>query len=134
MFPIKWHRPICLSAKNPSEQKVYPTEANYQVNYREKDGRWIFGYSRAEIVFKIEWKKRLFNTHYATTIEMAVTDWEKSQAKNTKPVDRLKPNVVMMDEVSGFADSEFWGEYNVIEPEKSIDQAIKKIQKKLKRN
>ena len=120
--------------KKPVGAKVYPTEANYQVNYREKDGRWIFGYSRAEIVFKIEWKKRLFNTHYATTIEMAVTDWEKSQAKNTKPVDRLKPNVVMMDEVSGFADSEFWGEYNVIEPEKSIDQAIKKIQKKLKRN
>ncbi len=120
--------------KKPVGAKVYPTEANYQVNYREKDGRWIFGYSRAEIVFKVEWKRRLFNTHYASTIEMAVTDWEKSQVKNAKPVDRLKTNVVMMDEVSGFSDPEFWGEYNVIEPEKSIDQAIKKIQRKLKRN
>jgi len=117
--------------KKPAGAKVYPTEATYQINYREKDGKWIFGYSRAEIVFKIEWKKRLFNTHYASTIEMAVTDWEK--VKNAKPADRLKPSVVMMDEVSGFADPDFWGVYNVIEPEKSIDQAIRKIQKKLKR-
>jgi hypothetical protein len=117
--------------KKPAGARVYPTEATYQINYREKDGKWIFGYSRAEIDFKIEWKKRLFNTHYASTIEMAVTDWEK--VKNAKPVDRLKPTVVMMDEVSGFADPDFWGVYNVIEPEKSIDQAIRKIQKKLKR-
>ncbi len=120
--------------KKPMGARVYPTEATYQVNYREKDGKWIFGYSRAEIVFKIEWKRRLFNTHYASTIEMAVTDWEKSQVKNAKPVERLKSNVVMMEAVSGFADPDFWGVYNVIEPEKSIDQAIRKIQKKLRKN
>ncbi|HEY5510569.1 MAG TPA: carboxypeptidase-like regulatory domain-containing protein [Prolixibacteraceae bacterium] len=120
--------------KKPAGAKVYPTEANYQVNYREKDGKWIFGYSRAELVFKIEWKRKLFNTHYSSSIEMAVTDWEKSQIKNAKPNERLKQNVVMMDEVSGFADPDFWGVYNVIEPEKSIDQAIRKIQRKLKKN
>jgi hypothetical protein len=120
--------------KKPIGAKVYPTEASYQVNYREKDGKWIFGYSRAELVFKIEWKKKLFNTHIFSSIEMAVTDWEKSQIKNAKPSERLKQNVVMMDEVSGFADPDFWGEYNVIEPEKSIDQAIRKIQRKIKKN
>lgn len=120
--------------KKPAGAKVYPTEASYQVNYREKDGKWIFGYSRAELVFKIEWKRRLFNTHYSSSIEMAVTDWEKSQIKNAKPAEKLKQNVVMMDEVSGFADPDFWGVYNVIEPEKSIDQAIRKIQRKIKKN
>ncbi|MEK7718710.1 MAG: carboxypeptidase-like regulatory domain-containing protein [Bacteroidota bacterium] len=123
-----------LIRKKPIGAKVYPTEATYQVNYREKGGKWFFGYSRAEIIFKIEWKKRLFNTHYASTIEMAVTDWTKSPVKNAKPTDRLKPYVVMMDEVSGFADPEFWGVQNVIEPEKSIEQAIRKIQRKMKYN
>lgn len=118
--------------KKPMGAKVYPTEATYQVNYREKGGKWYFGYSRAEIVFKIEWKKRWFNTHYSSTIEMAVTDWEKTNVKNAKPAEKLKPYVVMMDEVSGFADPEFWGVYNVIEPEKPIEQAIKKIQRKMK--
>lgn len=65
---------------------------------------------------------------------MAVTDWEKSPVKNAKPQEKLKQNVVMMDEVTGFADPEFWGVYNVIEPEKSIDQAIRKIQRKIKRD
>ena len=46
----------------------------------------------------------------------------------------LKPSVILGDEASGFSDPEFWGEYNIIEPEKSIESAIKKISKQLKRN
>jgi hypothetical protein len=38
----------------------------------------------------------------------------------------------MMDKLTDFADPEFWGEYNIIEPEKSIETAIKKIQRKIK--
>jgi hypothetical protein len=34
---------------------------------------------------------------------------------------------------SGFSDPDFWGEFNVIEPEKSIETAIKKIQKQLEK-
>jgi hypothetical protein len=120
--------------KKPVGAKVYPTQANYQINYREKNGKWIFGYSRAELIFKIEWKKKLFNTHYYSTIEMAVTDWVKTLDKKARPSEHLKPNVVMMEQVSGFADPDFWGVYNVIEPEKPIDQAIRKIQKKLSRS
>ena len=40
----------------------------------------------------------------------------------------------MADKISGFADRAFWGEYNVIEPEKPIESAIRKIQKKLEHN
>jgi hypothetical protein len=65
---------------------------------------------------------------------MAVTDWEKTSDKPVKPAERIKTTVVMSDEISGFADHEFWGEYNVIEPEKPIETAIKKIQKKLEKS
>ena len=119
--------------KKPVSAKVYPTLATYHIDYREKDGKWYYSYSRGHIYFKIEWKKRLFNTIYETTIEMAVTDWEKNIEKTGKNVERIKPNVVMTDEISGFADHAFWGEYNVIEPEKPIESAIRKIQKKLDR-
>ena len=64
---------------------------------------------------------------------MAVTDWEKTTDKPVKMADRMKTSVVMTDEISGFADREFWGEYNVIEPEKPIENAIKKIQKRLEK-
>ena len=117
--------------KKPAGAKVYPTEATYLVNYREKDGKWIYGYSRGEITFKVDWDKRLFNTVYNTGIEMAVTDWEKTDTKPFRGSDRMKMNVVMSDAEMGFANGEFWGAYNVIEPEKSIESAIKKIQKNL---
>ena len=119
--------------KKPVGAKVYPTLAAYRVDYREKEGRWYYSYSRGQITFKIEWEKRLFNTIYESTIEMAVTDWEKTTDKPVKYSERMKTNVVMTDEISGFADHSFWGEYNVIEPEKPIESAIRKIQKKLEK-
>ena len=119
--------------KKPVGAKVYPTFAAYHIDYREKGGKWYYSYSRGQITFKIEWNKRLFNTIYESTIEMAVTDWEKSGDRPVKNGESIKPNVVMADKISGFADRSFWGEYNVIEPEKPIESAIKKIQKKLER-
>ncbi len=120
--------------RKPAGAKVYPTMAAYHIDYREKDGKWYYGYSRGQITFKVDWNRRLFNTIYESTIEMAVTDWEKTNDKQVKLADRMKTSVVMSDEISGFADREFWGEYNVIEPEKPIETAIKKIQKKLEKS
>ncbi|WP_430816014.1 carboxypeptidase-like regulatory domain-containing protein [Carboxylicivirga sp. RSCT41] len=119
--------------RKPAGAEVYPTKASYLVTYREKDGKWIYGYSRGEITFKVNWKKRLFNTYYHTGIEMAVTDWEKTDAKTFRGTDRMKTNIVMSDTEMGFSDADFWGAYNVIEPEKSIESAIKKIQKNIEK-
>lgn len=117
--------------RKPPGADVYPTKASYLVTYREKDGKWIYGYSRGEITFKVNWKKKLFNTNYYAGIEMAVTNWEKTDEKVFKGNERMKLNIVMCDTELGFADKDFWGAYNVIEPEKSIESAIKKIQKNI---
>lgn len=119
--------------KKPKNAKVQPTLASYTIDYRQNDGRWYYGYGRIDLVVKINWKKKLFNTIYKLNVEMAVTDWEKNPNNETiKPKDRLNPSVVISDEASGFSDPKFWGEYNVIEPEKPIESAIQKIQKQLR--
>lgn len=121
--------------KKPRKADVWPTEVAYRVDYREKDGKWYYGYSNVTLEFKIDWDKRLFNTVYSMNCEMAVTDWEKNStelALNAK--DRLKSSIILSDEAIGFADPDFWGEYNIIEPEKSIESAIRKIQRQLKRS
>jgi hypothetical protein len=121
--------------KKPRGANVLPIEAYYQVEYREKDGKWYYGYSRIQLGFKINWDKKWFNTVYNTTIEMAVTDWEKSDSSQLpRSKDRMRPSVIMSDNTSGFKDPEFWGAYNVIEPDKPIESAIEKIRRKLKRN
>jgi len=120
--------------KKPYNADVYPVEASYRIDYTEKNGKWYYSYSRIQLGLKINWKKRLFKTTYNSTIEMAVTDWElDTDAKLVNPKERIKPSIVISDEAVGFSDPSFWGEYNVIEPEKSIESAIKKIQKQLEK-
>jgi hypothetical protein len=61
---------------------------------------------------------------------MAVTDWKKQDNKEAIATQKLTSNVIMSDKVQSLADPDFWGEYNIIEPEKSIETAIRKIQRK----
>ncbi len=120
--------------KKPLGAKVFPTEASYLVNYRQnKEGKWYYGYSRGQVSFRVKWRRKMFNTNYHTTIEMAVTDWHTTEEKNFRGADRLKINAIMEDEVSGFTDDDFWGDYNVIQPEQPIESAIRKIQRKIER-
>ncbi len=120
--------------KKPARADVTPILAKYQVDYRKQGDKWYHNYSRIELGFKINWEKKWFNSIYYSTTEMAITDWHKvTDPKNIKQRDRLKSSVILSDEASGFSDPEFWGEYNLIEPEKPIHSAIKKIQKQLKK-
>ncbi len=121
--------------RKPKKVKVYPTEVAYRADYRIANGKWYFGYSNVRLTFKINWKHKLFNSVYTLSSEMAVTDWQtNTTGQAPKGKERLKPSVILADEASGFADPEFWGEYNIIEPEKSIESAIKKISRQLKRS
>ena len=121
--------------KKPRNARVYPTDIAYRVDYREKDGKWYYGYSNALLEFKINWDKKLFNSVYSMSCEMAVTDWEKNLAGELpKAKDRLKSSIILSDAAVGFSDPDFWGEYNIIEPEKSIESALKKIQRQLKKS
>ncbi|WP_233451035.1 carboxypeptidase-like regulatory domain-containing protein [Hanstruepera ponticola] len=123
--------------KKPNKVRVYPTEANYRVNYRVHEGKWYYSYSNILLSFKVNWKGRLFNSYYSLNSEMAVTNWENASEKFSKPIDKnliLKPTSILIDEATGFSDPDFWGEYNIIEPEKSIESAIKKINKQLEKS
>lgn len=121
--------------KKPRNAKVHPTDIAYRVDYREKDGKWYYGYSNVLLEFKINWDKKLFNSVYSMSAEMAVTDWEQNvDGEVPKVKDRLKTSMILSEAAIGFSDPDFWGAYNIIEPEKSIESAIKKIQKQLKKS
>jgi hypothetical protein len=62
------------------------------------------------------------------------TNWENLGSKPQLNNQKLTPNVIMSERISKNADLDFWGEYNIIEPEKSIESAIKKIKDKNLKN
>jgi hypothetical protein len=118
--------------KKPLGMEVTPEVATYRTKYREQDGKWYFAYSRAEVKFKVNWKKKLFNTFYTTMSEIAITDRTDQEVIKFAGKDKIKYTDVFSEKVSSFTDPEFWGEYNVIEPDQSIESAIRKLSKKLK--
>lgn len=121
--------------RKPRDVKVLPVRANYRVNYRKKDGKWHYSYGSVALAFKVIRRGKLFNSVYSLGAEMAVTNLEEEvQGSRREYQNRLKPTVILSDAISGFSDTDFWGAYNVIEPDKSIQTAINKIQKKLRRS
>ncbi len=117
--------------RKPRQVRIEPLEALYRVDYKTKDGKSYYSYSNIQLAFKVKWRKKLFSSTYTLNIEMAITDWKKNLISKINPEKRLKPSVILSDEASGFSDPVFWGAYNIIEPEKSIESAIKKIAKQL---
>lgn len=116
----------------PANVKIKPRQVSYEVNYRQKDGKWLYGYSKADLSFEVKKRRKLFKSTYTLSCEMAVTDWQSGSLVNDTQGDlAIDEYIIMADHNIGFGDPEFWGQYNVIEPEKSIETAIKKIQRKL---
>ncbi|MBQ0768829.1 MAG: carboxypeptidase-like regulatory domain-containing protein [Bizionia sp.] len=120
--------------KKPRKAIVYPTEASYVIHYKNDNNTWQFAYSNITLAFKVKWKNRLFNTRYTLQSEMAITNWKNNTENSTlKHKDKLKTNAILQNEASGFSEPDFWGKYNIIEPDKSIEYAIDKINKEQKK-
>ena len=106
--------------KKPRKVDVEPVTARYKVDYKITNGKWYYSYSNLQLAFRVKWPKKLFSSTYTLDVEMAVTDWNNNMVAKVNPENRIRPSIILSDEASGFSDPEFWGEYNIIEPEKSI--------------
>jgi len=118
--------------KKPLGMKVLPEMASYRVKYREQDNKWYFSYGRAEVKFKVDWAKKLFNTNYTTMSEIAVTDRTAEEVIKFESKERLRKGDIFTEQLSAFADPDFWGDYNVIEPDQSIESAIRRLARRLR--
>ena len=91
--------------KKPAKADVSINEAAYTIHYRQKDGKWYYGYGKIDLAVKVNWKKKWFNSLYKLNVEMAITDWRKNSSNEIlKPKERLKSSVVLSDAASGFSD------------------------------
>ncbi|MCK5066280.1 MAG: carboxypeptidase-like regulatory domain-containing protein [Bacteroidales bacterium] len=121
--------------RKPMSMSIIPERAVYRAKYTIEENKWYFSYARAEVKFKVNWKKKLFNTTYSTMSELAVTDRTYEGIEKFAGKERFRSNDVMNEKVYIFFDQGFWEGYNVIEPDQSIESAIKRLNKKyLRRN
>jgi hypothetical protein len=121
-----------LVRKKPMDLKIDVIAADYMINYRVIDEKWYLNHVRSELVFKCNWKKQRYNATYTAALEMAVTDRNTDNINKTRYRDQAKQTDIFADKVSAYKDENFWGEYNYIKPEESIENIIHKLNKKLR--
>ena len=119
--------------EKPSGLVFIPTSTGYLVTYKEQNGKYYLDYVRVDLKFRCDWKRRLFKNSYTLMSELAVTDRQEDNIVKFANQEVFRSNMVFTDKDEAFADVDFWGENNIIEPENSIENAIKKLSKSMKK-
>jgi hypothetical protein len=115
-----------LVKKQPHKFQVKPVGTEYQVYYRFLNGKWYLAYMRGELVTKTKSTKFFFNSTFTSVSEMVITEIDTTSKVRFKRKDIAKPNDILVDNVSN-SDENFWSNYVIIQPEQSIQLAIKKL-------
>jgi len=119
--------------KKPFGMKIEPVSTNYLVNYTNNNGQYYFSYARSEVKFKVDWDKKLFKSNFTIMSEIAVTDRLTDNIVKFTNKETIKENDVFSEQANQFFDENYWGSYNTIEPDESIEAALKKFGKQMKK-
>jgi hypothetical protein len=113
-------------AHKSSKTKVRPLKIEYIVSYKNINDKYYLNHTKGNLKFKVRHKRKFFAKTFETSFEMAITQVDTTNIERFKYKERLRPNTVMSKSKLPY-DSEFWGSQNYIEPEESIQQALKRI-------
>lgn len=115
--------------KKPLGLTFMPTSTSYLVSYKEQDGKYYLNYVRVDLKFRCDWKRKVFKNNYSVMSEMAITSRSVEHIVKFENQETFKSSMVFAEKVEDFSDVDFWGEHNIIQPEESIENAIKKLLK-----
>lgn len=119
--------------KKPAGMKFEPHEVSFIASYRLVDGVAVLHYVRSSMEFKCDWAKRLFSSAYIIVSEMVATDVQTENVQIIPAKDAFKINDSFYDRVDDFADPEFWGDYNILEPSESLEHAVDRLRRRVSR-
>ena len=125
-----------MLVKKPLGLHFRPKELTVTVVY-ETDalGKTRMSYVRNEMRFNCDWKRRLFASPFTTVSEMVVTDrlFKGDEVKRPRGRNSFGLRDRFYDRVEYFDDPDFWEGYNIIEPTESLENAIGKLKKKVRK-
>lgn len=119
-----------LVVKKKFGTKVRPTSAKYILNYRKINGKYFINLVRGELDFKIKYKRKLFARDYKTVFEFASNNIDTVDVKRFERIETISAHDVFIDQKFQY-DHQFWGKYNYISPNETIEDALIRIQRRL---
>lgn len=119
--------------KKPDDIQMGVDWAKYQINYKQNGEKWFMDYARIDLRFTAKYKGKWLKSKYDITTELAITDTGNSNALKIPVAERFKMKDILQKKVNDFQDSEFWENYNIIEPDEKIENIINRIIRQLKK-
>lgn len=115
--------------KKPRGLHFKPQEVAFTVIYKLVDGKSYLNYIRTKTRFKCDWKRRLFSSGYTTYAEMVMVDRLDNPDTGISRKLAFGNNDIFYDKVDNYWDSDFWNDYNIIEPTESLEKAVDKLRR-----
>jgi hypothetical protein len=118
--------------KKPFHFQVKPLSAEYLVTYRQVGKKYQLNYIRSEVKVRAKARNSWFNSIYTTVSEMVITD-KDTVIQPFKKDEIVKPRDILVEKIDGY-DESFWADYNIIQPDITIEEAVAKIRSRLQSN
>lgn len=115
----------------PSRYRVAVLSTKVVIDYKYNNGIWDYNYSSAEIVMRVRSDRRKFNADYTVTSELVITDRSDINIEKFPSKERLRTNDMVFDKIIDYDDSGFWEGYNAIEPEQTIESAVRRLNRNI---
>jgi len=109
---------------------IRPVLAKYHVDYRSLNGKYHVSQVRAQVELKVRKRRQWFGSKYKIALEMAVTDVVPGERLRISHADRVKSNTVLSEQAFEF-DPLYWGIYNTIQPEATLQESLRSIEHNL---
>ncbi len=116
--------------RKPRKVKVRPLQASYTVRYKSEGDQYFLSLIRADNRFRVRQHKKLFGNEFRTISEMAVTALKTEQVDRFRIREISNPRDIFADMLGGY-DPDFWGPYNILIPEESLEDALIRISRLL---
>jgi hypothetical protein len=114
-------------ARKSRNIKIRPLSAMYHVEYKTSDKGFHLSMVQGEVRFKVRKKRQWIASRYQINLEMAITHVDPGNPPQIRLGQQLKYSSVLSDQVFEY-DPEFWGGYNTIRPEASLNEALQLIE------
>ena len=121
-----------LVRKSPRGVKVKPVSSNYIVNYSRHNNTWYLNYIREEVKFKVHKRFNFSATLFQLTAEMVVTRADSVNVQHFKASETVKTKDIFVEKIGKY-DESFWGDFNFIPPDESLEEALSKIKEKARK-
>jgi len=113
--------------EQPEGAKIDITEAAYQIDFRNSDNGYTFHHGRLELKYRCKWDKKAIRSTYSIAAELIVTNEIDQHLVVRDNLIQVHAGEILTEKIEDFENKAFWGAYNIIEPDGSIEKATTKL-------